>query len=212
MTSLLHQSVIGAFYPFTSKYEGVIYWMYLDVKGLVTTGLGYLIDSVEAAAMLPWKKPDGSDASVEEIEAEWLWVKNDRELAVRGAGLAKSVTKLRLLPEDVERITDERLEVFVEKLVESFPEFADMPADAQLGLCSMAWAMGPGFAKKFPRFTAHVRAGDFKSAAEECAINSAGNPGVVPRNRANKQLFLNAAKVAASCGDITQLTWVTEPA
>jgi hypothetical protein len=38
---------------------------------------------------------------------------------------------------------------------------------------------------------------DFDAAAENCQMSEAGNPGVAPRNKANKWLFQNAAAVLA---------------
>jgi hypothetical protein len=63
----------------------------------------------------------------------------------------------------------------------------------------MAWAMGPGF--NFPMFQAACGkkddagnpAPDFRAAADQCHMDETGNPGLAPRNVANKQLFLNAA-------------------
>jgi hypothetical protein len=54
-------------------------------------------------------------------------------------------------------------------VLKSRPPFADLdnfPADAQLGLLSMSWGMGPMF--NFPKFQAYVAAGDWSSAATEC--------------------------------------------
>ncbi|HVF90038.1 MAG TPA: hypothetical protein VNH22_08215, partial [Blastocatellia bacterium] len=42
---------------------------------------------------------------------------------------------------------------------------------------------------------------DFDAAAENCKISEVGNPGVIPRNKANKRLFQNAAAVLAGEAD-----------
>ena len=78
-----------------------------------------------------------------------------------------------------------------------FQSFDTWPADAQLALLSMAWAMGPGGPGGFPHFRAGCQALDFKTAAAQCQMNAAGNPGLVPRNQANVTLFSNAAIVLA---------------
>jgi hypothetical protein len=57
----------------------------------------------------------------------------------------------------------------------------------------MGWAMGPGFGARFPHFSTACAAGDFTTAAKDCAISTAGNPGVARRNAANRQAFLFAA-------------------
>ena len=47
-------SVKQGFRAFTLPLEGEIAWMYLDTLGLVTVGLGNLIDPVELALELPF--------------------------------------------------------------------------------------------------------------------------------------------------------------
>ena len=81
---------------------------------------------------------------------------------------------------------------------QEFASFQDWPADAQLGLLSMAWAMGPAF--KFPNFQAACARQDFQAAADQCHMADGNNPGLRPRNAANRQLFLSAA--GASNGDV----------
>jgi hypothetical protein len=77
----------------------------------------------------------------------------------------------------------------------AFKDFDNWPADAQLGLLSMAWALGPGFSSSWPKFSAACQKADFDAAAENCQMSAVGNAGVIPRNRADKQLFKNAAAV-----------------
>lgn len=45
----MHQPVIDAFLDFTIPLEGKVSSMYLDVKGLVTTGIGNLVDQIGRA-------------------------------------------------------------------------------------------------------------------------------------------------------------------
>lgn len=68
--------------------EGVVKYMYLDIKGLVTIGVGNLIDPINAALNLPFRyknKPGvtnaGQSASRADIEAEWKLIKGKQELA-----------------------------------------------------------------------------------------------------------------------------------
>ena len=56
---------------FTSPLEGRIAWMYLDVLGLVTIGLGCLIDPIGGAMGLPFVLPSGEPASKADIEGAW---------------------------------------------------------------------------------------------------------------------------------------------
>ena len=55
--------------------EARVFHMYVDILGLVSTGLGNLIDPVGMATSLPWRRLDGSLATREEIVAAWHKVK-----------------------------------------------------------------------------------------------------------------------------------------
>lgn len=191
----MRPSVRDAFYAFTAKYEGVVSWMYADVKQLVTTGVGNLIDPVALAVGLPWKRPDGTVANTSEVVAEWWRVKNDVTLSMRGHRAAALVTKLRLSDDAVRELVFRKLDECDRDLAVRFHGWDNFPADAQLGLLSMAWAMGAAFS--FPMFEKCVREGDWFGAAAECRIQDHDNPGVRPRNGANRLLFLNAGRVVA---------------
>jgi len=167
--------------------------MYLDILGLVTTGVGNLIDPRPAALKVPFVTLSGAAATLGEIEEEWDTIKGHTELAHAGAGAAKKFCRLRLTQAGIVGLVDGKLTEMVGFLAKRFPELQDWPADAQLAVCSMAWAMGPGF--KFPKFQVAVSKKDFSAAALQCDINAAGNPGVIPRNVANRKLFTNAARV-----------------
>src|SRR5580704_1499007 len=50
----MYSSVRDIFPNFSKQFEGRVGWMYLDVKGLVTIGVGNLIDPLPAAVGLPF--------------------------------------------------------------------------------------------------------------------------------------------------------------
>jgi len=177
--------------------------MYLDVEGLVTTGMGNLIDPISLATPLPWLDVTGAPAGQAAITAEWTNIKNTVALAHQGAQAARAIATLHLDDPTIDGLILDRL-TKNEAILVSYPPFADFPnwpADAQLGLLSMAWAMGPGFGPGFPRFSQACLAGDFASAAVDCAMNDAGNPGLTRRNAANRQALLYAAQVVATGAD-----------
>jgi len=186
------------FLRFSIRYEGYIPWMYLDLKGLVTVGVGYLIDSPRMkdpsalATNLPWYDKKGGAVTKDRIQAEWWKVKRRTSLAKAGAAPAEALTDLRLSNKAVEQTTLSRLDTFYEDVLDYYPEMRSWPVPAQLGVMSMAWAMGPGFPKMYPNFSAHVRARSFLEAAQECTIREAGNPGLIERNKKNRLLFQEA--------------------
>jgi GH24 family phage-related lysozyme (muramidase) len=182
-------SVQEEFIFFSAQFEGRLRVMYCDIKGLVTTGIGNLIDLA-----LPWLDfLTNQPASQGDVIAEWTAVK-----ALGGNHPLQfwpTRAKLVLNGTDVDKLVLNRLEEF-EAQLKSRPCFAAFdvwPADAQLGLLSMAWAAGAEF--NFPLFEAACESGNFLMAAIQCAMDTTGNPGLVPRNTANRTLFSNAAKV-----------------
>lgn len=200
--------VRAAWRRFNDPIEDVIPWMYQDKRGLITTGVGNLIDPVSTATPLPWMLGDRL-ATADEIRAEWQRVKDDKTLAQKGALAARHVTKLRLDPAGIDAIVTQRL-LSNEQIVRSSHIFAgwdDFPADAQLAVLSMSWALGPSFAGHWPRFGAACHAMAFDVAGGECKIDETGNPGVEPRNDANRLCFANAAKVMARGLDRGVLHW-----
>jgi len=201
----MKQSVVDTFPSFSTRFEGRVNFMYLDIKRLVTTGVGNLIDPIALARNLPWR-PKGDlsrSATSDEIEAEWNLVKSDPDgRSQRGGGSFSSVTTLELSDEAVDDLVRQKLNQ-MESFLIGRPEFSGFeawPADAQLGVLSMAWAMGPAF--RFPNFQAACAGADFRAAAEESHMNDSQNPGLRPRNSVNRQLFLSAAEAVA--GNVSQ--------
>jgi hypothetical protein len=202
----MYAAVQSSFPAFSARFEGRIPYMYLDVLGLVTVGVGNLVDPVQTAQALPFQFKNqpgipapGSPATPDQIAAEWQRLKNDPTLKTRGHLACQPVTQLELSDDAIDSLILDRLtknETFL-KGQPWFQSFDTWPADAQLGLLSMAWAMGPGGPGGFPHFCAACQTLDFGTAATECKMNEAGNPGLVPRNQANVTLFNNAAIVLA---------------
>jgi hypothetical protein len=193
------------------KFEGEIPYAYCDTHKppLVTCAVGVLIDPVSASLALPWRKPaDGSLASKGEILADWYRVKAIGEANPQGLVYTHyhSPTGLYLDDDAIGELVLARLDANVAILEKEYPGFDTFPPDVQCGIASMAWAMGAGFPKTWPKFSALVAARNWRACGtspglgedgkpmpEPCWINAAGNAGVIPRNTANIALFLAAA-------------------
>lgn len=183
---------------FNAPLEGRVTWMYLDVRGLVTTGIGFLIDPLPAALDLPWVKPDGTLAARGEIMVEWQQVKANLALAHTGAGAAERVTQLRLTDATVDASALAKFDANAATL-SHFPAFSALdtwPDGAQLALASMAWAMGPGFGPHWPHFAAACEAQDWAAAAANCWMDDSHNAGLTARNEANRAALLGCVATA----------------
>jgi Putative peptidoglycan binding domain len=217
----LRQSVTNAAPAFQGKFEGSkLPYMYTDKKGLVTTWSGNLIDPVNMALALTWTKPDGSTATPDEVRADWTKVKNAYP-AIQSTA-AEPLTTLRLTPENGDKFFFDHLRGDANVLSGKssskygYTNYAQLPADAQMALHSIAWAWGPAFAEvKWgalgTAFKQAIAAMDFQKAADVMTQASAHeetiNPGIVPRNQANRELLANAADVVAKKKSYDALYW-----
>lgn len=206
----MHASVRDFFVPFSVHFEARVHLMYLDVKGKVTTGIGNLIDSPEEAQRLPWvDKTTRAAADADTIAAEWRAVKARQDLSHTWYTAFDPITQLRLNDVDIDAhvmavcLDNER------QLRTHTPEFAawdTWPADAQLGVLSIAWAQGYDFSG-WTHFRAAAAAGRWVDAADQSHLADAGNPGLTPRNEANRVLFNNADIVVDNGWDASELLY-----
>lgn len=193
----MRAAVTTRFVDFQSSFEGLTNWMYSDVKNLVTTGIGDLIDGSPnpipwaPALALEWEHPDGSPASPEEVTAEWQLVKSRTDLVKRGGGAYRGITRLRLTPAAVLTLVGRAAANFEAIITKRFPEFPTWTADAQMGTLSLAWAVGPYFFQGYPRWSLAADRLDFGICADESKL--AGN--YAERNTAQRICFENAAAV-----------------
>ncbi|TDD59555.1 peptidoglycan-binding protein [Kribbella antibiotica] len=192
----MHEMVRNRFAAFSDPLEGSVAWMYQDSLGLVTVGLGNLIDSPAAAwdtrsfgAPFVSKHDLVTEAGQGEVEAEWNAVKNNPGLKGNWQA-AENLTSLRLTEAGIANLAAGKLDTFEAHLRQT-AEFAALdqwPADAQLALFSMSWAQGPNFGG-WPRFRAACAAQDWAAAVQDCGLSNAW---LSKRNAVNRGLFRNA--------------------
>lgn len=203
----MRPGVFEAFRELSGVKEGKVPWMYTDLHKdsngnldpLVTTAIGNLIDGSQKNNVFTYQWTHGvggSIASRDEIEAAWQVVKREgSKLSAQdvrgGSPKFAALTDLRLSDEEIERIFRVTLDDFERRLKQRFPSYDSWPADAQLGLLSMAWAMGTGF--NYPRFQA--AANDDVVPNFDIMARESGIPGNRPRTEAQDTLFSNAAAV-----------------
>lgn len=179
------------------RFEGVTTWMYLDTKGLVTTGVGFLINTVAGAQDLPWQTKDGKPATAAQIKTEWTRVHNQQTWKkFNGLNSVWRNSAFLSLPMDtVDAKLLETTERFWKRLAQGVPMIDLAPADAQLALMDEAWQNGPAFLDKGTIWT-NTRAGVVGADWSRCASAVPGNAGS-DRKEARIRLFKNAAKVVA---------------
>lgn len=207
----MHASAKNALYDFLKQYEGKVNFMYLDVKGLVTVGVGHLIDPIHQALKLEFRKKGGnSPVSAGEVQAEWQYVKSRKDLMMKGGEAYGAITTLELSDNGIKAMVQSHA-AGIENYIKTNPaaskfygDFDKWPADAQLGFMGVAWGGIPIPQFGWHKFPEACRVQDWDKAAAECKITS---PIAAGRNEAHKTMFLNAAAVKWNGDSITELSW-----
>lgn len=192
----MRESVAAAWPASASVFEGRCWWMYLDTKKLVTTGVGFLLESLAEAQSLPWVTVlRGEKATADEIAAEYKRVKNLTSLARLGGYAYRTSAKLRLPEAEIDKLLMKTTETFWAGLKRNWPNIENWPADAQLAALDLAWQNGYNFTEVktngnyvWPTTRAAFKAEDWTKAANAV-------PGSGSRHDFRVRLFKNAAKV-----------------
>ena len=202
----MRESVAAVIPAFEEHFEGRVRWPYLDIKSLVTVGIGCQVDR-EEFMLLPWiDEATGAPATAGAIEHAWDTVRSATYLELRGGGSPTfaALTPIRITDAAVDWLCGSRHRVYDAQLLARFLDaWTQAPASAQLATLSMAYAMGAGALDGFPRFCTAFRAADWGSCALECRMEDVHNPGLRPRNAANAALFA----AAADGGDPDAVNW-----
>jgi GH24 family phage-related lysozyme (muramidase) len=195
----MKQAVIDNFLTWTERFESFTTWFYLDIKGLVTIGFGNLVDPFATTAGLSFVNADGTPASPAQVQGAWQAVKRLQGLAPEGGGTFARFTTVRATRDSINALCQGKLALIDKHVRAYFPEWDDFPADGQLLVCSMCWAMGDGAFAHWPHFVAAVNAGDWLAVATphgtpaSCQMSEVGqNASFKQRNAANLALATSA--------------------
>lgn len=168
------------------RHEGSTTWMYLCPGGKVTIGVGHALPRLADAMELPFMAA-GLLADAKQIEHDYNVIANMPP--GRTAWSYRPYSPCRLPQQTVDEMLNADVAEFVEALNSMFAHFADMPANVQLGLLDMAFNLGiHGLARKFPKFVAAIKAGDWRTASIECHRHGIS----VERNGETARLFEEA--------------------
>lgn len=195
----------GKFRNHVGFFEGLIQYMYLDVEGNVTVGIGHLLDDATEADGLPfYDRETRLESHSIHIENAFNKVLRNIEKAKDGASAFKNLTHLDLDLDAIEALFDKDVAGF-KKLFGSgagqrFEEFWTYPASAQLGMLDIAYTMGVHrFFDGFPVFRDALKSRNWLKVADESGrevlLDKQGNPGLMAeRNKIVRGWFLDAFK------------------
>lgn len=199
-------TVRATWYEKNKTWEGDAAHMYLDTKGLVTIGVGNMIDAPndpvrgwrnaqEQLAGLTFQKADGGPVSTAEIQKEWQTLRDHPEWSNNSTEFFRKRSTIQLTEESKRRLVMNMFDRHEVELKALFPDYGTWPAEAQFAVHSMMWALGPkGYRTKFPKMIAALKKRDFVTAAKESAITPI-NDKVKERSDHNASLLNQAAIV-----------------
>ncbi len=192
---------------FNEDLEGIFDFMYVDIKRLVSTAMGIMIEPIELALKLQWMMGDRR-ATLEEVAHDWNEINSREEQLwnVFAPGQAK-YTKVRLTPEGIEAIVRDRLYANIAYVKRFFPNWDLWPSDAQLGTASLFWGLGAGLDKTRPAFVRAANRGDWTTAKMHAHMNETNNKSIAARNRKQDICFDNAQVVMDRNQDPVLLFW-----
>lgn len=151
------------------RWEGTYRWLYLDKKGLVTTGIGNLVRDLQAAQRLPWFI-SGRAASADEIRDDYQ--------AVRACTIGltadafETKTRCRMTVRAAVELAERRLEhEFLPGLRLYTRGFEQLPQQARRALVDRAYCLGLTGLREFEHLQAAVETHDWATAARECHID-----------------------------------------
>jgi GH24 family phage-related lysozyme (muramidase) len=163
------------------RFEGRIPYMYRCTGGEVTVGIGHAIHSAADAQELTWR------SAVSQVAVDFT------KVAAEPKGLAAShyapLTACRMGNDAIDQLCTADVASFTTQLEKTLLKWGTYPEPAQAALFDMAYNLGIGGLKKFPRMLAAVDAGDWVTAANECHRNGIGDA----RNQETAALFRKCA-------------------
>ena len=157
---------IDDYFDDLQSFEGCTTWLYCDVRGYVTVGIGNLVASPEACMALPFvRKKLDLHATDAEKTAGWRKVKAAYDKG-KSAAYYKTVCDLRLDLDHVKALCARRIETeFVPGIKRVLHGFDDFPLPARRALVDLAYNLGVGGLSKFVNLLAACQARDWAAAA-----------------------------------------------
>jgi hypothetical protein len=197
--------------------------MYCDVKGIVTFGVGNVIDSHHMmpprhtrALKVPWQvKGTGVTASPTEVQtAHENCVKRYSELKTLAKPLwdatqYKDSTNLYVSPASFETYFKGRLDSRDSEWSNALPGWEYLPADAQFAILLLGYAVGsPGtFKNHWPNYWNALVQQDFREAAIHGKVDGKDTATRRWKHTVLRYMFTNAATCIETSEDRTQVWW-----
>lgn len=145
-------------WSFTSRFEGVVNHLYLDTRGHVTAGVGFLLPDLATAQRLAWNPASA-------VRLDWVMVTSMK--AGLPAAEYRKATVARLDEATLRAEFGRRMAAYEGTAARSLPRYYTLPPSVRMAVLDMAWQLGPGFLAAWPKFREAVVAREWEKAAQE---------------------------------------------
>lgn len=214
----MHASALNQIVEYLAVFEGggksnPITWMYLDERGLVSTGVGILFDPLadNKYKVTFYKKNDAgaagdTRASDAELKSEWDMVKGKAEPVPDKAGELRpksgfgsykafeAITQLRIKEAALSGSALTMVTGIDRSIKHDFgPDYDTWPADVQVAIVQMAYAGGLDARKREGKLYPLLKARDWFNAQDYTYLSNpkSGRAGYATYNRALPTLMMN---------------------
>lgn len=199
------------------QYEGNIPYMYLDSRGYVTVGVGFLLDSANAATNYTFylnvaavTQPSPvvlsvpQKATADQIKGEWTKIKG--QATPHLANFYEKFTTMKMLQGDIDAALTTKINSFEGSARQIFSDWDSFASSAQLALLDMIYNLGSLSA--FPKLVGAANKKDWATCAAECHREGPSEQ----RNNDTRNRFLAAAKEQPLTPPPAKPGAVTQPA
>ncbi len=177
--------------PSLKTHEGDKDFMYVDSKGNVTTGVGFLLANEDAAVDYPFVDFDDNPATEEQKRAEWRLIASKYDKSVsHSADWYEDFTELYLQQDSIDAKLRDVVESDFTALSRAFSGYGSFPSAARIAIHDMYYNLGgTGLREKFPSLMKAIAQTNWTNAADESHRTGINDE----RNNYVRDLFLRAA-------------------
>ena len=168
-------------YDFTVRHEGVVNHLYIDTRGLITCGIGFLVKDQAALSKFQWSP------NLQEAQADWILLQE--QPAGKLPTFYRKICHARLSEDSMRQFFQNEV-IAVRKALQRDWNLSRLPPSVQVALTDAAFNLGVAGLSKYRKLRTACNSRDWATAAKECHRNGVSDA----RNQETAELYLQAAR------------------
>ena len=158
----------AAFVPDLIRFEGAVSWLYRDVAGFPTVGVGFLVHDVDHVCTFPFYT-QGRVSTRDEIVRDFHRVMALARDMPAARYRAPNEPRVELRDAEINVMTADKLaREYMPDIVRMFPAFEDFPFPAQQAVVDWIWNCGVSAMRNTEHLRPAIERQDWKAAAAAC--------------------------------------------